>query len=323
MNTSQKNAIKNVIFQCGTLKNNDTVLILYDETTQDIAEHFESLARTMCPDVHSSCVRGLACHGEEPPIAIASQMLSASLILSLCQYSLAHSKARVNAGAAGARFLSLPLYDWSILSDRSLQADFKAQASIVAQVTQVLTEGKHVHVLTAAGTDITLDISGRVGNCCPGFVEQPGDLGSPPDIESNVSPHESASEGVVVIDGSITHPSLGLLSTPVKLDVSGGRITQFKSGNVKYVDVLNELFRDQDSPRRVLAELGIGLNPLASLTGTMLTDEGALGCVHFGFGSNYTVGGMNQVDFHLDFVFKYANLLVDGKYLLREGDLQL
>jgi leucyl aminopeptidase (aminopeptidase T) len=51
----------------------------------------------------------------------------------------------------------------------------------------------------------------------------------------------------------------------------------------------------------------------------MLTDEGALGCVHFGLGSNYTVGGLNKVDFHLDFVFRDASLSVDGKQLINLG----
>jgi hypothetical protein len=36
-------------------------------------------------------------------------MFDATLIVSVCSYSLAHSKAHRNAGERGARFLSLPL----------------------------------------------------------------------------------------------------------------------------------------------------------------------------------------------------------------------
>ncbi len=53
----------------------------------------------------------------------------------------------------------------------------------------------------------------------------------------------------------------------------------------------------------------------------MLTDEGAAGTMHFGFGSNATVGGENDVQFHLDFVFRDATLLVDGNTLIRDGKL--
>ena len=34
--------------------------------------------------------------------------------------------------------------------------------------------------------------------------------------------------------------------------------------------------------------------------------------VHFGFGSNITVGGKNDVPFHLDFVIKKPDLFIDG-----------
>jgi leucyl aminopeptidase (aminopeptidase T) len=51
----------------------------------------------------------------------------------------------------------------------------------------------------------------------------------------------------------------------------------------------------------------------------MLTDEGAMGCVHFGLGANHTVGGLNEVDFHLDFVVRDASLWVDGVPMIADG----
>ena len=78
---------------------------------------------------------------------------------------------------------------------------------------------------------------------------------------------------------------------------------------------------DKNSKRRVLAEFGIGLNPLAKLTGIMLTDEGALGTIHLGFGSNSTVGGANEVDFHLDFVIKNPTVILDKNIILEKGNL--
>jgi leucyl aminopeptidase (aminopeptidase T) len=79
------------------------------------------------------------------------------------------------------------------------------------------------------------------------------------------------------------------------------------------------MFEGKDSKKRILAEIGVGLNPIAKLTGTMLTDEGALGCVHFGFGSNYTTGGINRINFHLDFVIKEPSLFIDKKPIIING----
>ena len=83
---------------------------------------------------------------------------------------------------------------------------------------------------------------------------------------------------------------------------------------------LKKIFNELNNPKtKVLAELGIGFNEKAKLCGNMLIDEGAANCIHFGFGSNSTVGGKNEVSFHLDFIVKNANLFVDDKLIIKKG----
>ena len=260
-------------------------------------------------------------HGEEPPEHIKELMFQANLIICLSKYSLAHSKARFEAGKHGARFLSMPFYSWDLLKDPAVAVDFKSQAPIVKRVADLFTAGSRVHVTTAAGMDLTMDIQGRKGNYCPGFVSQPGELGSPPDIEANVSPIEDKSSGIIMVDGSITCSELGLLKQSVRLMVKDGKIQEIDSKNNSYVEVLNRLFDQSVPQRRILGECGVGLNPLAKLSGVMLMDEGALGTVHFGFGSNHTVGGKNEVDFHLDFVVRNPTLKIDDEFILKDGKL--
>ena len=319
MNNNQYKAIENIIFNCGGLSANDHALILCDVSTRQIADEFLKCAISVNPNVKLMEIPELPNHGAEPTDQAKEAMCRATLILSLCKYSLAHSRARIDSALAGARFLSLPLYDWNLLNDECLRIDYPAQAGRVRNFADAFTAGQQIHVTTEAGTDIRLGITGRIGNYCPGLVKVAGDLGSPPDIEANVSPIENSAEGVVVVDGSITMPSFGLLQTPVELEVCAGKVIAFRSANMDYVKQLNILFGETDSLRRVVAECGVGLNPAAKLTGSMLTDEGAFGCVHFGLGSNYTVGGLNRVDFHLDFVFKDASLTVDGQQLINLG----
>ena len=69
----------------------------------------------------------------------------------------------------------------------------------------------------------------------------------------------------------------------------------------------------------MLGEIGFGLNPKAKLTGHMLEDEGCLGTVHFGFGSNTALGGMNQVPFHLDMIVRNLTVSVDDQLILKQG----
>jgi leucyl aminopeptidase (aminopeptidase T) len=72
---------------------------------------------------------------------------------------------------------------------------------------------------------------------------------------------------------------------------------------------------------RVVAEIGVGLNPAAELCGAMLEDEGCAGTVHVGIGANAAIGGANAVPFHLDVVLRAPTLLVDDAPVVQAGVL--
>ena len=201
--------------------------------------------------------------------------------------------------------------------------DYHKQFKVVKEFADRFTAGEKVRVTSQKGTKVAATIQGREGNCCPGFVSTKGSLGSPPDIEANISPIESSSRGIIVVDGSIACPEIGLLGSPVNLTIVDGLIVGWESRDKEIIFTLEKLFCSFSEPEiKCLAEIGVGLNPDAELTGSMLTDEGALGCVHFGFGANSTVGGENDVPFHLDFVMTNASLEIDGECLIRNGTLQ-
>lgn len=307
--------------RCGRLRNGEAVLIVCDSDTRLLGELLESRAKLVTPAVTLIEIPLLNMHGQEPPAEVAQKMALADLCLGITSKSMAHTQARRNAAAKGGRYLSLPDYSVELLGAPSLRADYEGRAVLARRVADVFTAGTSVKVTSSAGTDIMLRIDGRVGNCCPGYVDGPGELGSPPDIESNVSPIETSAEGVVVVDGSIPYPGIGLLTEPVTLTVTCGRIVEI-NGNSEVVEKLKRLFESVGSSKAyILAECGVGLNDRATLTGLMLTDEGAAGTMHFGFGSNATVGGENDVPFHLDFIFCSPSLEVDGVSILQSGEV--
>lgn len=317
---AQRAGAHRLLTECGCLKPAEKMTVVCDKTTRAVAHLVVGCAEALGAEVTSVETAPLSVHGQEPPATVADAMLGADLVLGLTAKSMAHTVARRSASDQGARYLSLPEYTLDLLADPSLQTDFREGGRRAQRIADLFTAGSRVRVTTLAGTDIGLDITGRVGNCCPGYVAAPGELGSPPDIEANVSPVETVSEGTVVVDGSIPYPSLGLLVRPLVLRVKGGRVIHME-GDADTVERLEQLFASADPRKtRVLAECGVGLNPRARLTGVMLTDEGAFGTMHFGFGSNATVGGTNDVAFHLDFVFRNATMTVDGTPVLAAGE---
>ena len=309
-----------ILEKCGSLTQDDRVCLIFDASTENIASYFQDCLKCRNIEFSSVVVPEQLNHGQEPPMSVALEMLDSTLIICLTKYSMAHTNARRNATNRFSRFLSLPYYDHELLDDPAVRVDYKSQAPQVRYLADYLTNGNKAEVKSNLGTSLVMDISGRIGNYCPGFVEKPGELGSPPDIEANVSPLEGGSNGMIAVDGSITCDELGLLETPVFLTVEKGKVIGIESANGNYVEILEKLLGPINSKRRVVAELGIGVNPLAKLTGKMLTDEGAYGFVHFGLGSNSTVGGLNDAGFHLDFVISKASLWVDGHQLISLGE---
>jgi leucyl aminopeptidase (aminopeptidase T) len=315
----ERHGALHIVKHCGRLSPHEAVTIICDPTTRAIAGLLAEAAEGMGGRVQLVEIPPLAMHGEEPDFVAARAMQQASLVIGVTAKSMAHTAARRDACVSGARYLSLPDYSLALLADPAITIDYVGPGERARIVADLFTAARTVRVTSASGTDITLDIGGRSGNCCPGYVTGAGELGSPPDVEANIAPLEGKSEGRIVVDGSIAHPQFGLLAEPITLTIEHGRIVHI-DGESDLVGRLSSLFDVADARKsRILAECGVGLNPEARLTGVMLTDEGSLGTVHFGFGSNATVGGINDVSFHLDFVLRVPVLTIDDKMILEDG----
>lgn len=319
MQTDVLKGVEKLIFKLGHLRENETLCIISDTDTREIGNLFFEVAMERHPQSRHFCIPPLAVHGQDPPPEVAAFMLESSLILGLTRRSMALSRARHMASQKGARYLSLPEYSQDILRHPALHVDFEASAKGAKTLSDKLSKGKTLEIKTSAGTDLKINISGRDGNFHPGYVNDQINLGSPPDIECNIAPLENGSEGVLVVDGSIPFPGLGKLRSPITLRVEKGKITSFK-GEKESVQLLEDLFNRYDEKSRVLAELGIGFNEEAKLCGNLLIDEGCLGTFHCGFGSNVPLGGSNDINFHLDFIYFADNLSIDGQNY-KIGDL--
>jgi 2,5-dihydroxypyridine 5,6-dioxygenase len=176
-----------------------------------------------------------------------------------------------------------------------------------------------VHLTTPASTDLCLDATGRLGNALTGIVES-GQFSPILIIETNFSPVEDSALGIIVADASIPHLGIGMLVEPVRLVVQQGFITYIDGGAQAKV-LSQNLAAQGDINVYNIAELGVGFNPKARLCGRMLEDEGILGVVHIGIGTNITFGGKIKVKVHYDLLMHEATLIVDKETILEEGQL--
>lgn len=308
------NSIKKIIFELGNLKQSESLYIITDNSTKAIGDIFVTVSSNYGIHCTHDSTPIAEMHGHEPPETISKRMKENDLIIGLTKFSLAHTNARREAEILGMRYLSLADFSEEILTHPALLTDYRECSKNAESLSKKLTLGNKLEIKTKAGTDMKFDISTRNGNFAPGYVNEKIKLGSPPDIEANISPIEENSNGVVIVDGSIPHPKLGKLSKPVTLTILNGTIESIECEEPTKTTLVS-LFEKYGKKSKMLAEVGIGFNTKARVIGNMLMDEGSFGTMHFGFGSNTSLGGKNEINFHLDFVFYCRELYIDGQLI--------
>lgn len=319
MNNSSKNTIdpelirgvEIIALELGNLQHNESVLIITDTDTISLGNIFEDVLKTKKYSTIHTSIEPLKSHGESLSQDISQLMNSSDLIIGLTKNSMAHSKERIISEKFGSRYLSLPDYSEFILKHQSLRVNFKKIAENAFHLSEKLSKTNKITIKTELGTNLELIVSGRNGNFAPGYINSDIKLGSPPDIECNIAPVEDKSNGKIVIDGSIPHPEIGLLNSKIILDICDGKIINI-TGDKKIVQKISNILNLQDNSV-FLSEFGIGLNNKAELTGNMLLDEGCMGTIHFGFGSNIALGGKIHENYHLDFVLNSTECLFDDE----------
>lgn len=309
-------AIDNLLINCAGLQKHESLLIVTDKGTLKVGEAIAGRAKEIAK-VRLINIPAMTMHGQEPTEEVAEAMLEHDVTFGLTKKSLAHTKARFNATLKGRRYLSLPDYSLELLESKALEYDFSSLCSEADYLSAKLDVATFCRVTSKLGTDISFRLNGRAANSCPGLARNPGELASPPDAEVNIAPLELETNGRIVVDGSIPCDEIGVLKTPVTVNVTNGSINEFKGDAGP---ALEKIFKDSGSDSSlILGELGIGLNPEANLCGVMLVDEGCRGTVHFGFGSNSTIGGTNSAPMHLDMVIKDPTLIIDNKTVIEDG----
>ena len=307
---------------CGKVQAGEKVLILSDFAKVSIAQAIAAAVHQKNAEAVISLMPPRNMHNEPLPDTVAEAMKKADIIFAPTKWSIAHTEARVAATKAGVRIINMPSYEEETLISGGIDLDFEKQAPLVEKVAAVLTEAKVARVVTPLGTDITLGIEGRSGAALTGLAHKPGVFCTPPDVEARVTPVEGTSEGVIMVDGSIPVPEIGVITQPIKVTVQGGNAVKIEGG--KQAHLFSDILAKANDPGAYnIAELGIGLNPMSKIIGVMVEDEGSLGTVHIAVGTSAAFGGKVRTHLHLDMMIRQPTVTLDGKVILDKGRLYI
>ena len=300
----------------GRVQPGEAVVIVTDPTMLRYADAVGAVAREAGAAVTVCIIPMRDQDGQEPPAPVARAMAEAAVIFSPVRISITHTRAMRAALDAGARVCMMTAYTDAIMTSPALLAtDFVAQAAVCRRLGAAFTAGASVRLTSPRGTDLRFGIEGRVANVLTN-VPEPGELAPVPDIEVNVVPVTGSAEGRLVFDASVPYLGIGILDEPIECSVREGAIVAMTGG--RQADLLREHLESFADPRCFnVAELGVGLNPNARLTGEMLEDEGVMGTIHIGIGTSHTLGGEIVAPTHYDLLMWEPIIAVDGRVVQR------
>jgi leucyl aminopeptidase (aminopeptidase T) len=257
----------------------------------------------------------------EPSAEIAAVLAAGQAVVELTTVSIRHSSARQKAQEAGVRYLYLGNPDPALFcGEGAIYADFPSQTAMVRALSDRVDAGSQMRLTSALGTDVTIDLAGRVGRALTGMANEPGQFGTPPCLEWGLVPARDGVNGRLVVDAYAV--GLGLLSAPITVDIVHGRATTISGGPDSAR--LRDMLASAGNPHAYqVCEIGVGMNPNAQMIDDMISAEAVLGTAHIAVGTTPADPGVERVDagMHIDLVFWRPTITIDDEVVMDEGRL--
>jgi len=332
-----RKGLTNIIRHSLDLNPGQDLLIIFDETTQDVVDILAQMAIELSIQPTMLYI----------PTDIQKLVPSGVELSPLTHRIFQQVRAVVNCMRGSADFIAfrdhLLKVNWSAhtrvghMPGISLEVlhlaavDYPELIKRCRSVAMALTYGHQLELTSyqANGSRHVLHIPiggwERIAVASDGVISD-GVWGNIPSGEAYIAPMEGGSFGSVVINGSVP----GLL-----IDTNTQFIIHFEAGHVAAIEPMQNssaqwLYRTQinkailagDPNWSNLAEIGIGVNSgYDHLTGNMLLDEKLLRTAHIALGSSMYMGGRIDSTIHCDLVTRDPTIRIDGKLILDRGDL--
>ena len=312
MDELKQSAIK-ILNVCMQAKKDETVLIVTDKNKQKIADSLMTASKELSLKPTLIEIPELKINGQEPPESTAQLMKQFDICILVTSTSLTHTKARRSACESGSRIATMPNATVEMIK-RTIPIDYQELQERNTKLVKLLEKTEIVRITTEKGTDITMNIKGRdVHGINDGLYTQKGQYGNLPCGEVCLAPIEGTSNGKFIVDASM---GTGKLPSPLTIEVKDGFATTITG---EHAQKIKDMFKNLPKLAYNIAELGIGTNPNAEITGNVLEDEKVLGTAHIALGNNKSFGGDVDVPIHIDGIFRAPTIYLDDKKVIEHG----
>jgi len=301
------------------VKKGHQVLVVTDSEKLRVGNAFALTCRGLGAETVIALMPISGEHGSEPPATIAAAMQAADIVFAPTTHAITHTRARLNAYAAGAKVVILRGVTEDMMVKGAMTVDFQKLQKQTQSIAQRLANATEIQVKSDNGTNVTFSVAGRNAFSLDGYFHEEYGFATLPPGEAPTCPVEGTTNGTIVFDYSMD--GIGKLNQPLKLEVKRGNVVAV-SGADDNVHFLEQIFA-RDLSARNIAEFAIGTNPNARLIGNLAEDKKLAGTVHFAIGDNESLGGVVQSSIHLDGLMLKPTVHVDQKLLVKKGKLIL
>ena len=184
----------------------------------------------------------------------------------------------------------------------AFKADYQLVQTYADNIKDMLIKAVAAKIHFSTGDQLFMDLRNRQGHADGGDCTKPGQFINFPSGEGYIAPYEAADDEIEEFGESKTE---GILP-----DNQHGDLIKYKVEHNRIVDIIGEGesvddmrgFFNENASRRNIAELGVGCNPNAVVTGNILEDEKVSG-LHIAYGMSIQLDGKVKSDMHQDICF--------------------
>jgi 2,5-dihydroxypyridine 5,6-dioxygenase len=265
----------------------------------------------------------LAIEGLDPVI----QALSSSQFIVDCTVEgLLHSVERAALLAKGARIMMISNEHPEILERLKPSASLHAKCQVGARL---ITEAKTMHVSSAVGTDLTIDLTGVQGRGSAGLADQPGSFGYWPAGLCICYPSNGSVNGTLVLDrGDVNLTFKRYLETPVTLRIENDFVTAIEGQGLD-AELMRSYYASwEDRNAFAISHVGWGMAKAARWDALVMYDKrDTNGTELRAFAGNFLIStGANPAagrfsPCHFDYPMRNCTVSLDGREVVRQGVL--
>lgn len=259
------------------------------------------------------------------PGALAA-LAASPLVLDLTREGLLHAPELKAILAAGARVLMVSDEHPDILE--RLQPRDEDQPAARAAL-KALRAARMMHVTSAAGTDLRVEIAGAPSAAVWGWTDRPGTIAHWPGGVVVAFPQAGTVNGTLVLapgDANLTFKRI--VETPVRLTIRDDHIVAIEGQGADAALMREHLAAWNDPAAHAVSHVGWGLNPRARREALLFHDKedlngtelrAAAGNFLFSTGANEFAG--RYTEGHFDLPVFGCTIALDGEIVVKEGRL--